>query len=163
VFLEQEQIAEAERVVRAAIRTYEKGDRPTLLAEALVTHGRALGRLGNHSVALAAFRRAINLAEHAGSVKYAAHAALTAFHEIGDHLAVSEGYSFITTGKLRDDIHALERELLERALDAAQGRITYAAKSLGVSHQTLNYMLETRYRDLLQKRKPRRNERPRSS
>jgi transcriptional regulator with PAS, ATPase and Fis domain len=107
-------------------------------------------------MALAAFRHAIELAEHAGSMNRAALAALAAFHEIGDHIAVTEAGSFVVSGKLREDLHALEREPVERALDAAQGRITYAAKSLGISHQTLNYMLETRYKDLLKKRRPRR-------
>jgi tetratricopeptide (TPR) repeat protein len=158
VFLEQGKIVEAERVVRYAVRTFEKSDRPALLAEALVTHGRALARLGNHSTALAAFRRAIDLAEHAGSMNRAADAALAAFHEIGDHLAVTEGHSFTATGKLLADIQTLERELVERALESAHGRITYAARSLGMSHQTLNYMLHTRHKDLLEKRKPARRD-----
>ena len=161
VFLEQGQIDEAERVARSAVRTFEKSDRPALLAEALVTQGRALARLGSYSVALSAFRRAIDLAEHAGSMNRAAFAALTAFQEIGDHIIGSKGYGFIATGKLREDVQALERELVERALDGARGRITYAARSLGISHQALNYMLETRYKDLLKKRRPRRHERSR--
>lgn len=161
VFLEQDQVVEAERVARAAVRTHENSDRLALLAEALVTHGRALARLGNHRAALADFRRAIDLAEHAGSTSRAALAALAAFNEMGDHLAVTEGHGFVTSGKLRKDIQSLERELIERALDAAEGRITYAARNLGVSHQTLNYMLETRYKDLLKKRRAKRREGPR--
>lgn len=79
--------------------------------------------------------------------------ALAAFEEIGDHLAVTEGRTFTITGKLRQDVDALERELIERALDASHGRINYAARTLGLSHQTLNYMLNTRQKDLLEKRK----------
>ena len=61
VFLEQGQIAEAERVARSAVRSLEKGDRHALLADALATYGRALARLGNYSMALSAFRRAMPL------------------------------------------------------------------------------------------------------
>jgi len=158
VFLEQRRIAEAERVVRAAVRALEKSDRPALLAEALVTHGRALGRLGSHGMALIAFRRAIELAELAGNMNRAAHAALAVFQEIGDRIVLDEGRRFISSGKLSDEVHALERELIERALDAAEGRVTYAARSLGIPHQTLNYMLHTRHKDLLEKRKPERRD-----
>jgi tetratricopeptide (TPR) repeat protein len=158
VFLEQGQIAEAERVARAAVRTLEKSDRETLLAEALVTHGRALARLGNYGPAFSNFQRAISLAEQAGNVDRAAHAALAMSHEIGDRLAVTEGRGFVSSGKLSEEIHALEHDLLERALDVAQGKITHAARILGVSHQTVNYMLETRHEDLLEKRKPSRRD-----
>src|SRR5262249_26130295 len=72
VFLEQGLIADAERVARSSVRALEKSDRPVLLAESLLTHGRALGRLGNHSTALTTFRRAIGLSKHAGSMNRAA-------------------------------------------------------------------------------------------
>ncbi len=154
VFLEQGQTAEAERIARSAVRSLEKTDRQGLLAEALVTHGRALARLGNYSIALSTFRRAVTLAEQAGNKNQAAHAALAVFEEIGDHLAVAEGRSTVSSGKLTEEVQALEHELIEGALDATEGSITYAARRLGIPHQTLNYMLETRHRDLLQKRTP---------
>lgn len=84
----------------------------------------------------------------------AAEAALTLFQEIGDRLAVTEEGSLVSGGKLSEVVRALEQDLIKRALDAANGSITDAALSLGMSHQALNYMLETRHKDLLKKRTP---------
>lgn len=156
VFLEQGQIAEAERVARSAVRGLEKSDRHALLADALATHGRALARLGNYGAALSAFQRAITLAERAGDTSRAAHVALAAFQELGKRLGIAEGRGFVSSGKLSEAVQALEHELIENALDATQGRITFAARNLGISHQALNYMLETRHKDLLKKRAPER-------
>jgi tetratricopeptide (TPR) repeat protein len=156
VFLEQGRIEEAERVARSAVRALEKSDRHALLAEALITHAKALARLGRYGTALLAFRRAIALAEQAGNVNRAAQAALTVFQEIGDRLVVTE-QSEVSGGKFSEIVRALEHDLIKRALDAAKGSITYAALSLGMSHQALNYMLETRHKDLLKQRTPRRH------
>ncbi|HEU4507203.1 MAG TPA: tetratricopeptide repeat protein [Pyrinomonadaceae bacterium] len=154
VFLEQGRIAEAERTARSAVRALEKSDRNTLLSEVLTTHGRALARLGNYGLALLSFRRAIFLAEQTGNISRAAQAALVAFQEIGSRLAVSEERTLVAGGKLNKEVRALEHDLIKRALDINQGSITHAARSLGISHQTLNYMLETRHKDLLKKRRP---------
>ena len=160
VFLEQGRVADAERTARSAVRALEKSDRNTLLSEVLTTHGRALARLGNYGPALSSFRRAIDLDEQTGSIKRAAQTALIAFQELGDRLAVSEGRTLVAGGKLNKEVRALEHDLIKRALDVNQGSITSAARSLGISHQTLNYMLETRHKDLLKKRRPARR-RPR--
>ena len=83
VFLKQERFAEAEEAARAAVYGQEKTGRHLLLAEALITHGRALARLKRYGAALFAFRRAFDLSEHLGSSSRAADAALAAFHELG--------------------------------------------------------------------------------
>ncbi len=160
--LEQGRLAEAEHVARSAVRELERGDRHALLAEALTTHGRALARLRQYSPALLAFRRAIASAEHAGDMNRAAQAARAAFQEIGDRLAVTEGHNLIAGGKLDEKVRALEYDLIKRALDVAQGSITCAARSLGMSYQALNYMLETRHKELFTNRSPVRR-RPRKS
>ena len=90
VFLKQGRISEAEEAARAAVRSHEKTDRHALLAEALITHGRALARLQRYGAALLAFRRAFDLSEHSGSTNRAADAALAAFQELGEYLAVIE-------------------------------------------------------------------------
>jgi tetratricopeptide (TPR) repeat protein len=154
VFLAQGRVVEAERVARSAVRTQEKCDRHALLAEALITHGKALARLNRYGMALLTFRGAIAAAEQAGDMNRAANAALVAFQEIGDRLAISERRSVVAGGTLSEQVQALEHDLIERALDIAQGSITYAARSLGMSHQALDYMLETRHKDLLKKRIP---------
>ena len=160
--LEEGRVSEAERVARSAVRGLEKSDRHALLAEALTTHGRALARLRQYRPALLAFRRASAAAEHAGDMNRAAQAARAAFQELGDRLAVIEGRSLIAGGKLDEEVQALEHDLIKRALAFAKGSITSAARSLGMSYQALNYMLETRHKDLFEKRSPVRR-RPRKS
>jgi tetratricopeptide (TPR) repeat protein len=160
VFLQQRRLTEAERAARSSVRNLEKSGRHALLAESLITHGRVLARLGNQSAALFAFRRAITLSEHNGSVNRASEAALAAFQEMGEHLAVSEGRQVISGRGLNEQIQSFEHELIKRALESAQGSITHASRSLGMSYQALSYMLETRHKDLLPQRTPARR-RPR--
>jgi tetratricopeptide (TPR) repeat protein len=160
VFLQQGRLNEAERAARSSVRSLEKSGRHALLAESLITHGKALARLGNHSAALFAFRRAITLAENNGSANRASEAALAAFQELGEHLAVSEGRQVISGRGLSEQIQSFEHELIKRALESAQGSVTHAARSLGMSYQALSYMLETRHKDLLTQRTPARR-RPR--
>lgn len=162
VFLKEKRDAEAEKVARASVRVLEKSDRQSLLAESLTTHGIALARLGYFSAALATFRRAIDLSKQIGSLRRAAEVALTLLDELGDRLVVVEKTKPISGRKLSAERKSLEHDLIKHALDVAGGSITYAARSLGMSHQTLNYMLETRHRDLLKKRTPVRR-RPRKS
>lgn len=155
VFLKQNRVTEAERVAQSAVRSLEKSDCHALLAEALTTHGRALARLGNYGMALLTFRRAIAVAEHTGSLNRAADAALAAFQEMGDHLLTS-GDRVAYGQSFSEAKQSLEHDFIKRALDVYQGSITHAARSLGMSHQALNYMLHTRHADLLEKRKPER-------
>ena len=154
VFLKQKRDAEAEKVARASVRVFEKSDRQSLLAESLTTHGIALARLGYYSAALATFRRAIDLSKQIGSLRRAAEVALTLLDELSDRLVVVEKAKPISGRKLSAERKSLEHDLIKHALEVADGSITYAARSLGMSHQTLNYMLETRHRDLLKKRSP---------
>lgn len=154
VFLKQGRIAEAEAAARAAVYGQEKTDRHLLLAEALITHGRALARLKRYSAALFAFRRAFDLSEQTGSSNGAADAALAAFHELGEHLAVIEGGDVLPGRGLTKEKRSLERDVLKRALDQAEGSVTHAARSLGISFQSLTYMLNTRHKDLLKYRTP---------
>jgi len=161
VFLKQGRLAEAERVARAAVRVQEKSGLYGLLAEALVTHGRALARLRRYSASLFAFRRAVDLSEHAGNLNRAAEAALAAFQEIGEHLAVIERGQPLSGRALGQNKLSMERELIKLALEQSQGRITQAARSLGMSWQALAYALRTRHKDLLKDRKPVRHRKPR--
>jgi Flp pilus assembly protein TadD len=101
VFLKQGRIKDAEHAARAAVYSQEKTGKHALLAEALITHGRALARLNRYGPALLAFRRAFELAEHTGNTSRAADAALAAFQEIGEHLAVTESKHLLPGGSLR--------------------------------------------------------------
>ena len=158
VFLQEGRYAEAERVAFSSVRALEHGQRQSKLAEALITHGRALARLGNYAGSLSAFRRAIAFAEETANLNRAADAALAAFQEIGDHLLTSEGDRFASGQSFSEAKHVLEHDFIKRALDVHEGSITNAAQSLGMSHQTLNYMLHTRHKDLLEKRRPTRHD-----
>src|SRR5205085_9583673 len=52
VLLAEGHVTEAERLVRSAVQTLEKGGEQALLAEALTTYGIALARTGKHGGAL---------------------------------------------------------------------------------------------------------------
>ncbi len=51
-------------------------------------------------------------------------------------------------------VHEYEAELIEKALEDAGGSLTKAARLLGVTHQTLNGMLDGRHGKLQPKRTP---------
>ncbi|HEX5707127.1 MAG TPA: helix-turn-helix domain-containing protein [Pyrinomonadaceae bacterium] len=51
-------------------------------------------------------------------------------------------------------VHDLEARFIEQALDAAGGSVTKAARRLGISHQSLTLMLDTRHKKLQKKRTP---------
>ena len=154
VFLQQGRFTEAERVAYAAVRAQEKSGRRALLAEALIAHGSALARLEKYAAALFAFRRAFDLSEFIGSSNRAADAARTAFREIGEHLAVVEGEKVVPARGLSAKKELLEHDAIKVALENAKGSVTYAALSLGITHQGLTYMLNTRHKDLLKYRTP---------
>jgi tetratricopeptide (TPR) repeat protein len=154
VFLREGRIREAEEAARAAVRNQERTGRNAFLAEALITHGRALARLKRYGAALLAFRRAFDLSEHTGNTNQAADAALAAFQEIGEHLVVTEGEQLFPGRGLNEAKRAFEHDMIKRALESAQGSVVYAARSLGISFQALTYMLETRHKDLLKYRTP---------
>jgi CheY-like chemotaxis protein/tetratricopeptide (TPR) repeat protein len=86
VLLAEGRTAEAERLVRSAVQTLERGGEQSLLAEALTTHGIALARGGKHRVARLTLQRAIEVAQNAGDTEAAGLAALTILEELGNHL-----------------------------------------------------------------------------
>lgn len=87
VMLCENRFVEAERTMRRAIRGYEKGDRNSLLAEALITHGIALARLHHPRQAFEALERAAQIARCAGDVENAGRASLVILEELGSSLS----------------------------------------------------------------------------
>jgi tetratricopeptide (TPR) repeat protein len=154
VFLKQGRLTEAEKTSRTAVKRQEKTGRHLLLAEALITHGRALARLKRYGDALLAFRRAFDLSEYAGITNRAADAAVAAFQELGEHLAVIEGEQLRPGRGLNQTKQSLEHGAIKLALENANGSVTNAARTLGISFQALTYMLNTRHKDLLRHRTP---------
>jgi CheY-like chemotaxis protein/tetratricopeptide (TPR) repeat protein len=85
----QGHIAEAERLVRSAVRVLERGDQQAVLAEALVTQGVALARLGNPR-AKTILQRAIEVAETTGDIEGAGRAKLSIIEELGEKIPAME-------------------------------------------------------------------------
>ncbi len=90
VLLAEGRNTEAEKVVAAAVRTLEKGDEQSLLAEALTTQGIALARASRHVRARATLQRAAVIAEQAGDRAAAGRAALTIIEELSEHATGGE-------------------------------------------------------------------------
>jgi tetratricopeptide (TPR) repeat protein len=59
-----------------------------------------------------------------------------------------------TQGTLKDTVHKYEKEIIRQALRNSEGSVTRAASLLGVSYQSLIYLLDNRHRDLLIERRP---------
>ncbi len=153
VFLKEKRNAEAEKAARSSVRNLENSDRPALLAESLKRHGVALARLGNYSDAFSAFRRSVRLSQETGLLKRAADAALTAFQELDERLAIKDAIT--TSGRpLDEEVFLLEHELIKQALVSAQGRVTVAARNLGMGYQRFIHKLNTKHKDLLKYRNP---------
>jgi tetratricopeptide (TPR) repeat protein len=59
-----------------------------------------------------------------------------------------------TTASLEDQVLHYEGKLIRQALEAADGSVTRAARTLGITHQGLAFILNGRHIDLLAARKP---------
>jgi tetratricopeptide (TPR) repeat protein len=90
VLLSEGRIVEAEKTVRAAVNTLEKGQAGSWLAEALTTQGIALARSNHPDEARAALERAVSVAEQAGDFENAGVAALTIIEQLGRNLSSRE-------------------------------------------------------------------------
>ncbi|HYE66125.1 MAG TPA: diguanylate cyclase, partial [Pyrinomonadaceae bacterium] len=60
---------------------------------------------------------------------------------------------------LEEEVRRYEGRLIQLALDAVQGRITHTARLLGITHQSLSFILNGRHKGLLSARKPARRRR----
>jgi len=94
------------------------------------------------------------LSEGAGLMNTAAQAALSAFREIGEHLAVAEHGQLLYGGVMGQDKLLREREAIKVALEQAKGSVTDASRILGTSWQGLAYALRTRHKELINERTP---------
>ena len=159
IFLEHGRLSDAERAARSAVRVQEKGGNTTLLTEALIIYGRVLARSERYGAALDTFRRAIELSDVAGFTNRASEAALAAFREIGERLAVSERGQLLYGGAMGQDKVLREREAIKLALEQAKGSVTDASRILGTSWQRLAYALRTKHKELLNDRTPVRHRR----
>jgi CheY-like chemotaxis protein len=121
VMLAEGRIVEAEKTVRNAVRTLEKGDELSLLAESLTTHGVALARLDHFEKARAALNRAADVAEQAGDFESAGVAALTLIEQLGLDCSGDDARATINRAEvLLEKTHdlAIVRRLAKAALRA---------------------------------------------
>jgi two-component system, chemotaxis family, chemotaxis protein CheY len=120
VMLAEGRVVEAEKTVGKAVRTLEKGDELSLLAEALTTHGVALARLHHPEMARAALRQAANVAERAGDVESAGVAALNILEELGQDFSGDDACAIDHAKVLLDKTQdmAIVRRLASAALSA---------------------------------------------
>jgi tetratricopeptide (TPR) repeat protein/CheY-like chemotaxis protein len=107
VMLAEGRVVEAEKTVRTSVRTLEKGDEQSLLAEALTTHGIAQARLQHPEQARETLQRALEVAQRAGDLESAGNAALVLVEELA---------AYIPNDDLKSTID-LARELLENTQD----------------------------------------------
>ena len=82
VLIAEGRLFEAERIARRAVAVLQKSGRSCLLAEALITQGIALARLGRKNYAHFNFRQAIEAAHQVNALNIAGLAALTLIEEI---------------------------------------------------------------------------------
>ncbi|HZH91578.1 MAG TPA: tetratricopeptide repeat protein [Pyrinomonadaceae bacterium] len=86
VLLAQGKLHAAESAIRESVRVLSKGGEQALLAEALITQGRVLSKLGNFIESVNTLRRAADLAEQAGAVEDAGRALLSLMEEHADRI-----------------------------------------------------------------------------
>ncbi|HEX7772866.1 MAG TPA: helix-turn-helix domain-containing protein [Pyrinomonadaceae bacterium] len=82
VLISEGRLVEAERIARRAVSALQKSGHFCMMAEALVTHGVALTRLGRTVQAHVIFRQAIEAAQQVNALNIAGLAALTLIEEI---------------------------------------------------------------------------------
>ncbi len=88
--LAQGRNSEAEKAVKSAVHTLEKGGEQALLTEALTTHGVALARVKQHEQARITLEHAVDISEQAGDLEGAGRAALTLIEELTGLLSEDE-------------------------------------------------------------------------
>ena len=84
VLIAERRLVEAERIARRAVSVLRKSGRFCLAAEALITQGVALARLGRADYARFTFRQAIQVAHEVNAWNTAGLAALTLIEEVQD-------------------------------------------------------------------------------
>jgi CheY-like chemotaxis protein len=90
VLLAEGRISDAEKLARSAVKTLEKGNQQSLLAEALTTHGLILARMSGHQIARATLQRAVDVAQNAGDSETAGLASLIILEELAEHLPAND-------------------------------------------------------------------------
>jgi CheY-like chemotaxis protein/tetratricopeptide (TPR) repeat protein len=89
-FLAEGRLQEADRAVRAAIKTLERGGEQALLAEAVTTQGLVSARMGNYLRSKVLLDRAVEIAASAGDFESAGRAKLCIIEELAEQIPSTE-------------------------------------------------------------------------
>lgn len=150
---------EAERIARQAVHTLERGGEQAILAEALITHGTCLARLGRAIPAQTTLVRVAEVAERAGDLEAAGLAFVTMIEELFDHLSREEMIRVYQqadelladsqhTGNLRR-LRRAARRLLAASLNVTQrSPAPEPKKETGASDPWANFSLKEELRRL---------------
>lgn len=152
----------AERSASLAVARLH-GERPDLWAEATITHGRALARLGRHLEARAALEKAATQCESLGDRARAGDGYAALLEEVpldyrdsllcflkADEMCADRGRILALGIKVSK---VIEPSLIKSALQAADRSVTKAAKLLDIHHSLLLARIE-KYSELSAYRKP---------
>lgn len=83
VLVAEKKFRDADRIIGGVTKTFEQGGELALLADALAVQGVVWARLGAHEGSLNILRQAMRVAQDAGALTQAGHAALTMIEEYG--------------------------------------------------------------------------------
>lgn len=117
MLIAERKFKEAEAIARGAVRILDKSGHQCLLADALITHGVALARLGKKEQAQFTFQRAVEVARQVGALNKAGLAALTMIEELDDLPRTTLQCSFERAGEWL--ANAQSKELVARFTAAA--------------------------------------------
>jgi tetratricopeptide (TPR) repeat protein len=169
VLIAEGRLKEAEAIARYAVRVLDKTGHQGFLADALITHGTALARLGKSEQAQFTLQRAVvrELAYDRASEWLATSQSqevlqrvIAVSKKVRTNPSVEVNAGSATEGLLNTKCDLTqeklkhERELIRKALANVGGRLTRAASQLGMTYQGLAYIIEKRHPDLLKERSP---------
>lgn len=130
VLIAQGRYAEAERLSFGAVHALEHGDQFGLLAEALITHGVAVVRMGREDKALSILQRAVSTATEIGDTEVAGRACIVMLEELSHQLTPDE---ILATYRRADELLAksTQSETLARLRACARTALSALEKQKG--------------------------------
>ncbi|HBB87294.1 MAG TPA: hypothetical protein DC047_06735 [Blastocatellia bacterium] len=135
-FIAEEKYVQAQTAARHAVRSFDKAGRQCFLAEALITYGIALARLGKTVQAEFNFRKAIEVAHQAGALNRAGIAALSLIEEINDlspevlMSAYEQAGEWLSTNQSQDIWQRFKAAGKKLAMKMREGRIQQSPEVL---------------------------------
>lgn len=146
IYLSQGNYFDAEDAARRSVGLLSKGNNQSWLAESLITHGRALAKMGIEQ-AERQLSKAADLCRVIGDRKQGL--------EAGDELAKLFNDVRTASRNLRQSIDSVEHTIIKRALECNDQRISPAAQALGIKRQLLEKKI-SKFSDLTPKKRTRR-------